>query len=283
MRENNPFEQMALGVAAQLGRSTGEYMAHEFDGKKYEKASAHQKEWGAKLISALSLKGNEHVLDLGCGDGTNTALIAGLLPYGKVVGIDASKGMIDAAKPKEQHNLKFILMDIDAIEFTEEFDLVYSNATLHWVKDHKRLLKNIFICLRKGGLVRINFAADGNCSHFFKVIRKAMTQRKFSPYFKDFVWPWYMPSIDEYKRLAASSELQDVKVWGENADRFFSDAQAMIDWVDQPSLVPFLACVADKDKDAFREYVIGEMIAATGREDGRCFEPFRRINLFARK
>jgi len=258
-------------------------MSHEFDGKKYEKASAHQKEWGAKLISELSLKGNEHVLDLGCGDGTNTALIAGLIPYGKVVGIDASKGMIDAAKPKEQDNLKFILMDINAVEFTDEFDLVYSNATLHWVKDHKRLLKNIFTCLRKGGLVRINFAADGNCSHFFKVIRKAMSQKKFLSYFKDFVWPWYMPYVDEYKSLAASSALQDVRVWGENADRFFPDTQALIGWIDQPSLVPFLACVADKDKGAFREYIIGEMIAATRQDDGCCFETFRRINLFARK
>ena len=77
-------------------------MAHEFDGKKYEKASAHQKEWGAKLISELSLKGNERVLDLGCGDGVNTALIAEALPNGEVVGIDASKGMIDTAKPKEK-------------------------------------------------------------------------------------------------------------------------------------------------------------------------------------
>ena len=62
-------------------------MAHEFDGKKYEKASAHQKEWGAKLISELSLRGNERVLDLGCGEGSNTAMIAGLVPNGEVVGL----------------------------------------------------------------------------------------------------------------------------------------------------------------------------------------------------
>jgi len=67
-------------------------MTHEFDGKKYEKASAHQKEWGAKLISELSLRGNERVLDLGYGDGANTFLMAEVLPDGEVVGIDASKG-----------------------------------------------------------------------------------------------------------------------------------------------------------------------------------------------
>jgi len=63
-------------------------MTHEFDGKKYETASAHQQEWGAKLISELSLKGNERVLDLGCGDGANTFLMAEVLPDGEVVGID---------------------------------------------------------------------------------------------------------------------------------------------------------------------------------------------------
>ncbi len=66
-------------------------MAHEFNGEKYERASAHQKEWGAKLISELRLKGNERVLDLGCGDGVNAALIAEVVPKGEVVGIDASK------------------------------------------------------------------------------------------------------------------------------------------------------------------------------------------------
>ena len=137
-------------------------MSHEFDGKKYEKASTHQKEWGAKLVSELSLKGNERVLDLGWGDGVNTALIAELLPNGEVVGIDASKGMIDAAKPKEKDNLRFILMDIDAIEFENEFDVIYSNAALHWVKDHHRLLKNVHKALRIGGRLRFNFAGDGN-------------------------------------------------------------------------------------------------------------------------
>lgn len=65
-------------------------MTHEFDGKKYEKASTHQREWGTKLIAELGLQGTERVLDLGCGDGTLTAQIAALLPRGEAVGIDAS-------------------------------------------------------------------------------------------------------------------------------------------------------------------------------------------------
>lgn len=258
-------------------------MAHEFDGKKYEKASTHQREWGAKLISELSLNGNERVLDLGCGDGTNTAMIAELLPNGQVVGIDSSRGMIEAAKPKENSNLQFIIMDIDEIELINEFDVIYSNATLHWVKDHRRLLKNMHKALRTGGLLRYNFAGNGNCSHFFKVIRKAMKKHEFSSFFESFPWPWYMPSIDEYSQLVKNSELKDGKVWGENADRFFPDTKALIGWVDQPSLVPFLAHIAEPYKSDFRNYVVGEMIRETRQDDDRCFETFRRINLLARK
>ncbi len=264
-------------------RSGGDIVAHDFDGKKYEKASAHQKEWGAKLISELALRGHECVLDLGCGDGFNTALIAEALPNGEVVGIDASKGMIDTAKPKEKCNLSFFLMDIDEIAFEDKFDVVYSNATLHWIKDHHRLLKNVFKALRGGGLLRFNFAADGNCSHFFKVIRKAMEKEEFFHFFSDFVWPWYMPTIDEYTQLVSQSELNAAKIWGENADRYFPDTETMIGWVDQPSLVPFLACVPEFYKADFREYVVGEMIRETKQADGKCFETFRRINLFAKK
>ena len=258
-------------------------MTHEFDGKKYEKASAHQKEWGAKLISELALKGNERVLDLGCGDGVNTAIMAELLPKGEVVGIDASKGMIETAKPKEKPNLHFILMDIDEIAFTDEFDVIFSNATLHWVKDHRRLLRNVLKALRWGGLVRFNFAADGNCSHFFKVIRQAMEQKEFTRYFSEFSWPWYMPTIDEYSQVISESELKEVKVWGENADRYFPDTETMMAWLDQPSLVPFLASVPESHQADFREYVVGEMIRETRQADGKCFETFRRLNLFAKK
>ncbi|MBW2238517.1 MAG: hypothetical protein JRF39_05675 [Deltaproteobacteria bacterium] len=92
-----------------------------------------------------------------------------------------------------------------------------------------------------------------------------------------------MPSIDEYRDLVNKSDLKDSKVWGENADRYFPDTETMIGWVDQPSLVPFLACIPESHKADFREYVVGEMIRETKQADGQCFETFRRINLFARR
>lgn len=226
-------------------------MTHEFDGKKYEKASAHQKEWGASIIDELNLKGMERVLDLGCGDGVLTARIAALLPHGEAVGIDASQGMIAVAREKERSNLRFFLKDIDGLDFVDEFDLIFSNAALHWVEDHPRLLRNVRRALCSGGIIRFNFAADGNCSHFFKVVREAMVQDQFIAYFSDFDWPWYMPTLDEYQAIAEQSGLRKVRVWGGNADRYFPDAQTLVNWVDQPSLVPFLSLVAKPTRTRF--------------------------------
>ena len=84
----------------------------EFDGEKYKKASRHQKEWGNSLIEGLELKGNESILDLGCGDGILTENLALLVPDGRVLGIDASAGMIETAEKCVRDNLQFVRMDI---------------------------------------------------------------------------------------------------------------------------------------------------------------------------
>jgi len=258
-------------------------MRHEFDGDKYEQASAHQKEWGERLITELELHGDEHLLDLGCGDGVLSERLAALVPRGEVVGIDASPGMIATARTRASGSLRFLLLDIEDLDFTNEFDLVFSNATLHWVKDHHRLLRNVHRALRPGGVARFNFAGDGNCQAFFAVVREAMDSPTYAHSFAAFAWPWYMPSVEEYAELAAASPLAGARVWGENADRYFPDTETMIRWVDQPSLVPFLAQLAAEDRQRFRDLVVRRMVEETRRDDGRCFETFRRINLFAGK
>lgn len=259
-------------------------MTFEFDGEKYKKASSHQKEWGAKLISEFNFKGSEYILDLGCGDGAITAKLAEQVPNGYVMGIDASQGMIETAiKNHRSNNLEFRLIDINSINYKNNFDIIISNATLHWVIDHKKLLSNVHSALKDNGIARFNFAANGNCSHFFGVIKEVIKQPQYKSYFSSFVWPWYMPDIEEYKALSEQLPFADIKVWGENADRNFPDAEAMIQWIDQPSIVPFIKCVHKKDKNDFRDTVIKEMINKTSQPDGTCFETFRRINLLARK
>jgi len=258
-------------------------MAHEFDGNKYRAASAHQKEWGAKLIQELNIVGTERILDLGCGDGTLTAQLAALAPQGAVLGIDASQGMIETAKTSVADNLSFAVRDINGLDFEDEFDIVFSNATLHWIKNHDALLGKVHRALKQGGILKFNFAGDGNCANFFSVVQEAIKLPPFSRYFSAFEWPWYMPSTKEYELLVQRFPFSAASVSGEHADRFFADQETMIKWIDQPSLVPFMKLLPDEHKVDFRQFVIEHMIQRTRQADGRCFETFRRINVVARK
>jgi trans-aconitate methyltransferase len=255
----------------------------EFDGEKYKLASKHQKEWGNRLISELKFTGNEVILDLGCGDGVLTEQLSALVPNGKVIGMDASTGMIETAKKYEKNNLTFICKDINDMNLVNYFDIIFSNATLHWVKNHERLLKNCLIALKTNGIIRWNFAGDGNCSNFFDTVRTVMNENAFREYFIDFEWPWYMPTKEEYEVLIAKMGFSHVHVSFENADRYFSDSEEMIKWIDQPSIVPFMKHVPDEKKEDFRNTVVEMMIQRTIQPDGRCFKTFIRIDVKAIK
>lgn len=155
-------------------------MPVEFDGKRYERTSTHQKEWGTGLIEELNLRGDERILDVGCGDGALTAKMAEAVTDGTVIGIDASKGMIEAAKRHTGKNLSFQQLDVINLKFNEEFDIVFSNAVLHWVKDHRTLLELLYRALRPSGKLRVNFAGEGNCSALYDIVMEVMKRNDFS-------------------------------------------------------------------------------------------------------
>lgn len=256
---------------------------YDFDGEKYKKASRHQKEWGKNLISQLHLKGDEVVLDLGCGDGILSEQISQLVPNGKVIGIDASNGMLQTAKKLERDNLSFIQMDINNMDFSNEFDIIFSNAALHWVLNHSLLLDHSFRALKQGGSIHWNFAGNGTCATFCDVMHIEMKNPQYASYFLDFTWPWFMPSKKQYEALIEPVGFSEINIVEENKDRYFSNANEMIGWINQPCIVPFIKCLPDEVKETFRQDVIQLMIERTKQKDETCFETFRRINVTAIK
>jgi len=242
--------------------------AYEFDGEKYERASSHQKEWGSRLIEELRLSGNETILDLGCGDGVLTERLAALIPNGKVIGLDASRGMIETAKKRERAELEFICMDMSDMDFNGEFDVIYSNAALHWVKNHEKLLAASYRALKPGGMIRWNFGGAGNTPNLTGAIKK---------FYKGSGWPWFLPAKEEYEKIIAAKGFRDARVEMEHIDKYFGSLDEMAGWIDQPCLVPF------EGGGGFRDAVVAEMEERTRQSDGRYLEIFKRIDVKAYK
>ena len=170
----------------------------------YASNSAVQQSWARELIAELKLKGDERILDVGCGDGKVTAEIARALPHGTAVGIDASPQMIAyAAKTfpaAKNPNLEFHVMDARKIQLVRKFDLVFSNAALHWVDDHQAFLRGAASVLRPGGRLVVSCGGKGNAHDVFLVLRPEMRSKKWREFFRKMEAPYFFHSPDEYKK-----------------------------------------------------------------------------------
>jgi trans-aconitate methyltransferase len=92
-----------------------------------------------------------------------------------------------------------------------------------------------------------------------------------------------MPDVQEYRSLLSRTPFRDTRVWAEDADQYFASAEAMIGWIDQPSIVPFLQHLDEQTGPRFRDRLVESMLKQTRQADGRYCQTFRRINVFARK
>ena len=177
--------------------------------------------------------------------------------------------MIQSAKCHERPNIAFRHLDVRASTYSDTFDIIFSNATLH------RALKS-------GGVLRADFASAGNCATLNRIAMALMTSATFRAAFEGFEWHWYMPSVDAYRELATTPPFSRVDIWGENADRYFADQDEMLKWVENPSIVPFKQHLDDETGERFHRAVADRMVEETIQSDGTCFEQFRRVNLIAR-
>jgi len=161
---------------------------YKWNAEDYSKNSSAQQKWARELIEKLQLSGNERLLDIGCGDGKVTAEIANYLENGHVTGIDNSEEMLSLSSKKFQNdnysNLNFQSMDASNISFNQEFDVVFSNAALHWVKNHEPVLKGIHVALKPSGRVLVQMGGKGNVAQVKESIDEIIMEKQWVEYFK---------------------------------------------------------------------------------------------------
>ncbi len=159
----------------------------------YESKHSFVWQYGADCLELLSPQIGERILDLGCGTGQLTQEIA---KRGAIaIGIDKAPTMISQAQ-KNYPNLQFEVADATNFHVEEPFDAVFSNATLHWIKEPERAIASIWQALKPGGRFVAEFGGKGNVNVIATAISNALSVGGYPA--KPGYNPWYFPSIGEY-------------------------------------------------------------------------------------
>lgn len=235
------------------------------DASTYHGNSVLQWNIASRVIDTIEWKGNECVLDVGCGDGKITALLAQKLPEGSVVGIDISQSMIDFASHKyaeiEYPNLNFQKLDAAEITFENQFDVVTSFSALHWVMDQEKALKAIHQALNPGGAVYIQTYGAG-VMNITMIADSLINTKKWSQYFPTYVKQRVFFTDTEYQDLLESAGFQQVSVTGSWHNTTFDDRQALIHFA--KPLLNFIDHLSLELQQEFVEEVVDKVISIAG-------------------
>ena len=173
-----------------------------WDAADYARVGGFVAELGEAALDLLDPQPGEHILDVGCGDGTLTQKI--VERGATVVGIDNSLSMVAAAKAR---GLDARLMDAAQLKFGEAFDAAFSNATLHWVLDKERAARAIWFSLKHGGRFAGEMGGDGNVRKLREALDDVLVARGYGP--PTYAANWY-PSVEEFVTVYERAGFVDV-------------------------------------------------------------------------
>ena len=239
----------------------------------YAANSAVQQSWARELIAKLKLRGDEHILDVGCGDGKITAELAHAVPRGAVVGMDASAEMISFARktfpPAKISNLKFQVCDAREINLVgrvtpcapavskprptfdaAKFHLVFSNAALHWVDDHEAILHGTASVLKSGGRLLISCGGKGNAHDVFLAIRPVMRLKRWREFFRKMPLPYFFYAPSDYEKWLPKSGFKINAVKLAPKDAAYDGAEGFATWL-RTTWLPFTQRVPENLRAEF--------------------------------
>jgi len=228
----------------------------KWNAEDYADNSSVQELWANELIGKLDLQGNEQLLDIGCGDGKITHSMAGKIVNGKVVGIDRSEDMIELAVKKfNLPNLSFFTMDATAMSLKERFDVAFSNAALHWVKDQKAVLAQLKKHLTQSAKILFQMGGHGNAEDIFKVIEQIIASENWLNYYKNFVFPYRFCTINDYARWLPACGYKASRIELIPKDMVHETVEDLKGWL-RTTWFPYTDPLPDNKKEEFLDLVV---------------------------
>ena len=262
----------------------------DWDARAYHRISNPQFAWGLRVLDrlALSLSGEETVLDAGCGTGRLTAELLTRHPEVRVIAVDGSEAMLEEARgflePTFGDRVRFVHADLQSLDQNAQLqgsaDLIFSTATFHWITDHSRLFAGLFKVLTPGGRVVAQCGGDGNIARIRARTAALMRTGPFAEKFVGWSEPWHYATGEETETLLRAAGFNEARAWMEEAPVLFDSATPFREFVEKVIVRDALSQLPTAElRNNFLEALVD-----SARKDRPAFElDYRRLNFEARR
>jgi trans-aconitate 2-methyltransferase len=225
-----------------------------WDPEEYARHSSAQLGWAQELTARLALQGSEALLDVGCGDGKMTAALSRALSGGFVLGVDSSPAFIAYARshyPQAEYpNLRFEQMDARNLSYGRRFDVIFSNAVLHWVDDHPAFLAGCARLLRARGRLSLSCGGAGNAAEIIAVLEELIRQPPWAPCFTGFGFPYFFYSPEDYAGWLPAAGFEPLRLALVEKDMQHSGRAGLAGWI-RTTWLPYTQRVPQAQRQAF--------------------------------
>jgi trans-aconitate 2-methyltransferase len=233
----------------------------------------------ADLLARVPLPAPARIADLGCGPGNSTALLVERWPAADVLGIDSSAAMLAQA---ERSGLRARWLESDIAAWTPEglYDLLFSNAALHWLEDHARLLPRLLAHLRPGGVLALQMPRNSAApSH--ALLREVARAGPWAAHLAPLIERAPVATPEWYFDLLAP-RAASLDIWQTEYLHVLDGEDPVLDWTRSTALRPVMARLSPAEQARFEETYARRLRAAYPRRaDGRTLFPFRRLFIVA--
>jgi trans-aconitate methyltransferase len=226
---------------------------------------------GQPLLELLAPRNGEIIMDLGCGDGALTEKIAQTVA---VVGVDASFAQARAAR---ERGLSIVVGDGHNLCFKRQFDAVFTNAALHWMRQPENVIAGVWQCVKTGGRFVGEFGAQGNVETIRSALHEALRRRGIEPLALD---PWYFPSAEDFSNLLIKSSFNVRSI--EIIERPTQLPGELLDWL-EIFAQPFANAIDKDHRGSFLDEVCQRSKSALRNAEGRWTVDYVRLRFAAVK
>jgi trans-aconitate 2-methyltransferase len=188
-------------------------MVRGWDAATYHRVASAMDDMALAVLDRLELRGDETVLDAGCGTGRITAALADRVPRGRVIGVDSSPEMVARAREHLGDRAEVQLADLTELDLERPVDAVFSTATFHWIQDHERLFGRLHAALRPGGRLVAQCGGEGNIASVLSAAGEVAARPAYADAFAGWHRPHRFAGAGETASILRSAGFTGVRCW----------------------------------------------------------------------